>query len=123
MNVRWGKDGFSWSWLNPILSMSGQSIGLSILILWLTLGWGVTESRAWADEPSLMVAQSTQPYLDRLSAAVSEFTLDNGMKFIVLERHQVPVVSFMVYANVGAVNERDGKTGVAHYLEIGRAHV
>ncbi|MFM7471638.1 MAG: insulinase family protein [Nodosilinea sp.] len=97
--------------------MSGQSIGLSILILWLTLGWGVTESRAWADEPSLMVAQSTQPYLDRLSAAVSEFTLDNGMKFIVLERHQVPVVSFMVYANVGAVNERDGKTGVAHYLE------
>ena len=43
--------------------------------------------------------------------------LDNGMKFIVLERRQAPVVSFMIYANVGAVNEADGKTGVAHYLE------
>ncbi|MFM7576562.1 MAG: M16 family metallopeptidase, partial [Microcystaceae cyanobacterium] len=40
-----------------------------------------------------------------------------GMKFIVLKRHQAPVVSFMIHANVGAVNEADGKTGVAHYLE------
>lgn len=58
-----------------------------------------------------------QPYLDRVTDQVTEFTLDNGLKFIVLERHQAPVVSFMLYANVGAVNEEDGKTGVAHYLE------
>ena len=61
--------------------------------------------------------QSIQPYLDRVAEQVSEFTLDNGMKFIVLERHQAPVVSFMIHANVGAVNEADGKTGIAHYLE------
>lgn len=60
---------------------------------------------------------SIQPYLDRVAQQVTEFTLDNGMKFIVLERHQAPVVSFMLYANVGAVNEEDGKTGLAHYLE------
>jgi predicted Zn-dependent peptidase len=58
-----------------------------------------------------------QPYLDRVADAVTEFTLDNGMKFIVLERHQAPVVSFMIYADVGAVDETDGRTGVAHYLE------
>lgn len=62
-------------------------------------------------------AQSIQPYLDRVASAVTEFTLENGMKFIVLERHQAPVVSFMIYADVGAVNEADGRTGVAHYLE------
>ncbi|MEL6601892.1 MAG: pitrilysin family protein [Cyanobacteria bacterium J06614_10] len=63
-------------------------------------------------------SQSTlQPYLDRVAEAVTEFTLDNGMKFIVLEQHDAPVASVMLYANVGASNEEDGKTGVAHYLE------
>jgi len=71
---------------------------------------------AWARQAPL-VAQTIQPYLDRLTEAVTEFTLDNGMKFIVLERHQAPVVSFMIHANVWAVNEAEGKTGVAHYLE------
>ena len=60
---------------------------------------------------------SIQPYLDRVAEEVTEFTLDNGMKFIVLEQHEAPVVSMMLYANVGASNEEDGKTGVAHYLE------
>ena len=60
---------------------------------------------------------SIQPYLDRVAEEVSEFTLDNGMKFIVLEQHDTPVVSMMLYANVGASNEIDGQTGIAHYLE------
>jgi len=33
------------------------------------------------------------------------------MKFIVLERHQAPVVSFLTYADVGGANEPEGKTG------------
>ncbi|MFQ5722968.1 MAG: M16 family metallopeptidase [Terriglobia bacterium] len=48
---------------------------------------------------------------------VTEFTLDNGMRFILVERHQVPVVSFHLYANVGAVNEDVGITGLAHLFE------
>ena len=60
---------------------------------------------------------SIQPYLDRVVQNVSEFRLDNGLKFIVLERHQAPVVSFVTYANVGGADEPDGKTGVAHFLE------
>ncbi|NJR70921.1 MAG: insulinase family protein [Synechococcales cyanobacterium CRU_2_2] len=57
------------------------------------------------------------PYIDRLRQNVSEFTLDNGLRFIVMERHDAPVVSFVTYANVGGVDEPVGKTGVAHYLE------
>ncbi|MEA5582112.1 pitrilysin family protein [Nodularia harveyana UHCC-0300] len=60
---------------------------------------------------------SIQPYLDRVIAQLTEFRLDNGMKFIVLERHQAPVVSFLTYADVGGVDEPEGKTGVAHFLE------
>jgi predicted Zn-dependent peptidase len=48
---------------------------------------------------------------------MTEFTLDNGLKFLVLERHEAPVVSFHTYADVGAVDEVRGITGVAHLFE------
>lgn len=48
---------------------------------------------------------------------VTEFTLNNGMKFIILERHEAPVVSFITHANVGSVDERKGITGISHLLE------
>ncbi len=60
---------------------------------------------------------SLAPYLERLREQITEFQLDNGMTFIVLERHEAPVVSFVTYANVGGVDEPLGKTGVAHFLE------
>ena len=49
--------------------------------------------------------------------SVTEFTLANGMKFIVVERHQVPVVAFHLYVDVGAVDEITGMTGVSHLFE------
>ncbi len=42
---------------------------------------------------------------------VHEFTLDNGLKFLVLERHEAPVVSFHTYADVGSVDEVKGIKG------------
>ena len=48
---------------------------------------------------------------------VTEFSLPNGMHFIVLERHQAPVVSFHSYVNAGSVDDPAGKTGLAHMFE------
>ena len=48
---------------------------------------------------------------------VTEFTLANGLHFIVLERHEAPVVSFHTYVNAGAVDDPAGKTGLAHMFE------
>jgi predicted Zn-dependent peptidase len=48
---------------------------------------------------------------------MTEFTLGNGLEFLVLERHEAPVVSFHTYADVGAVDEVRGITGVAHLFE------
>ena len=48
---------------------------------------------------------------------VHEFTLENGLKFIVLERHEAPVVYFQTYADVGSVDEVKGITGMAHVFE------
>ncbi|MGF1536778.1 MAG: M16 family metallopeptidase [Elainellaceae cyanobacterium] len=58
-----------------------------------------------------------QPYIERALDRITEFTLENGMKFIVFERRDAPVVSFMTYVDVGAAEEEDGETGAAHYLE------
>lgn len=89
-------------------------LGLSLFALLWGLAW---PPLALAQQNRELPGTSIQSYLDRVAQQVTEFTLENGMKFIVLERHQAPVVSFMLYANVGAVNEEDGKTGLAHYLE------
>ena len=84
-----------------------------IVLLWTGLiFFGLNPSGVWASE-----SLSIQPYLDQVSNAVTEFTLDNGLKFIVLEQHQAPVISFMTYCNIGAADEPDGQTGVAHFLE------
>ncbi len=58
-------------------------------------------------------AQSLQEFAKR----VTEFTLPNGMHFIVLERHQAPVVSFHTYINAGSVDDPKGRTGLAHMFE------
>ncbi len=43
--------------------------------------------------------------------------LSNGMKFIILERHEAPVFSGYIYVNVGSVDEVYGNTGIAHVFE------
>jgi predicted Zn-dependent peptidase len=52
-----------------------------------------------------------------IESRVNEFTLANGWKFIVLERHQAPVAAFLTWADVGAVQELTGRTGLAHLFE------
>ncbi|MBW8040153.1 MAG: insulinase family protein [Planctomycetes bacterium] len=63
--------------------------------------------------PTLVRAQHLAEFEQRMT----EFTLDNGLKFLVLERHEAPVVSFHIYADVGAVDEVKGITGMAHLFE------
>jgi hypothetical protein len=55
--------------------------------------------------------------LEALKRRVSTFTLRNGMRWIVLQRHNAPVVACHTYADVGAANEVTGVTGIAHLLE------
>ena len=52
-----------------------------------------------------------------LEEKVREFDLKNGMKFLVVERHEAPVAFCAVAFNVGAANERNNITGISHLLE------
>ena len=48
---------------------------------------------------------------------VSAFTLENGMQFLVVERHTTPQVACRLAIRAGSALEEQGKTGIAHLLE------
>lgn len=62
---------------------------------------------------SLLLAGSFESEVGK----VREFTLDNGLKVIMYENHQAPVISMVTYVNVGSANERPGLTGISHIFE------
>ncbi|MGB7378204.1 MAG: pitrilysin family protein [Rivularia sp. (in: cyanobacteria)] len=102
--------------------MGNFSRRLLALFLALVFCWEFQPLFAFAQTPSKTPTSesnqfSIQPYLNRVVENLTEFKLDNGMKFIVLRRPEAPVVSFVTYADVGGVDEPEGKTGVAHFLE------
>ena len=67
--------------------------------------------------PALLAAQSVAELQKAFEKKVGEFTLANGLHFIVIERHEAPVVSFHTYLNVGSVDDPGGQTGLAHMFE------
>jgi predicted Zn-dependent peptidase len=69
---------------------------------------------AWSLMLSLAKAETT---LYEVQSRVRTFTINNGMQFIVLERHQAPVVSCVTYADAGSAQETKGVTGLAHLFE------
>ena len=48
---------------------------------------------------------------------VQEFFLENGMQFLIVERHNTPQVAFRLAIRAGPALEETGKTGIAHMLE------
>jgi predicted Zn-dependent peptidase len=71
--------------------------------LWLFLLVAVTG--AWAFDFSEMENK------------VTAFTLDNGMRFLVLEDHSAPVVAFAISADVGGASDPKERTGLSHMFE------
>ncbi|MHC4181396.1 MAG: M16 family metallopeptidase, partial [Planctomycetota bacterium] len=63
--------------------------------------------------PGLATAQSLQDFEQR----VTEAALSNGIKVILVERHEAPVAAFVNHVNVGGANEVPGITGLAHLFE------
>jgi zinc protease len=48
---------------------------------------------------------------------VKTFTLQNGMKFLVLEDHSIPTANMYLFWKVGSRNEVHGITGLSHFFE------
>ena len=70
--------------------------------------------------PAKSTAKSAAPAgtgLESLEKQVHEFTLPNGLRFLVVERHESPVFSFETVVNSGSANDQVGTTGIAHMME------
>jgi len=63
------------------------------------------------------VALPVVAFSQTLEEKVQEFTLENGMKFLVVERHEAPVFFGGMAFRVGSIDESPGIYGVSHLLE------
>src|SRR5260370_352117 len=63
------------------------------------------------------VIPAAQQNLKDLEKRVTGFTLTNGLRFVLLERHDAPVISFHTYINGGPLNDPSGQTGLARLME------
>ncbi|MGQ9618471.1 MAG: M16 family metallopeptidase [Candidatus Aminicenantia bacterium] len=56
-------------------------------------------------------------HIANLLETVHSDTLENGLKYIIIEKHALPLVSFYTFYRVGSRNEMPGKRGISHFLE------
>ena len=64
-----------------------------------------------------LVLVFTDAFAFTLGSRVHEYTLRNGLKVLLMERHQSPTISCYIRFKAGSVDEMSGKTGTAHLLE------
>ena len=65
----------------------------------------------------LIITMPSAGYSYEMGDRVLSYTLKNGLRILMVERHLSPTVSLYIRHRVGAVNENDGRTGTAHLLE------
>lgn len=65
----------------------------------------------------LLVSSGFTFDFSELENSVTEHTLKNGLKILIMERHDAPVASFVTYSNVGSADDPKGYTGLAHMFE------
>lgn len=76
------------------------------LILSVIVALLIAVSPAWAQDTA-----RTKTF------GAESFTLQNGMRVVVIPNRRVPVVTHMVWYGVGAADEPPGLSGIAHFVE------
>lgn len=88
-------------------------------------GLGAERSR-WRARVGLLICAFLLPALCRAAASspanaplfpVTELTLTNGLRVLILEDHNCPLVAVQVWYHVGSANEPPGRHGFAHLFE------
>src|SRR5579872_3595207 len=65
---------------------------------------------------AVLPANATTPVQQNTQQAVS-FTLKNGLRLVVIPDHRSPVVTHMVWYQVGGADDPPGLSGTAHFFE------
>src|SRR5262249_56176909 len=64
-----------------------------------------------------LILLSTSTVRRAQAPPVTEATLDNGLRILILEDDRNPIATVQTWYRVGARNEIPGATGLAHFLE------
>lgn len=67
--------------------------------------------------PALLLCLSDSSCAYDLEKQVKTYTLENGLRILMVKRDFSPTVSLYIRHKVGAADEQSGKTGTAHFLE------
>ena len=62
--------------------------------------------------PAVAAPTVKLPYTD-----IHQLKLDNGLRALIVESHNAPVIDVQVWYHVGSKNEPSGRTGFAHFFE------
>ncbi|MEW5922772.1 MAG: pitrilysin family protein [Candidatus Zixiibacteriota bacterium] len=66
----------------------------------------------------LMIAAPLSAFeFSEIEKQIVEYKLDNGLTFIILPRHDAPVVTFITHVDAGCVDDPMGSMGMAHMFE------
>ncbi|MCP3054344.1 M16 family metallopeptidase [Aurantimonas marianensis] len=96
------------------MKLFSRQIGLSALAIAFALPLVARAETVAAPKAEV---ETQQAAAKEKAAALSTFTLDNGLKVVVLPDHRAPVVTQMLYYKVGAADEAPGESGIAHFFE------
>jgi zinc protease len=86
-------------------------IGMKRLVIFL-FGAGCAAAALAGRNPSAAGAPSISE-----SPAVKSLTLENGLRVILLERHNLPLVNVVAAVDAGSKDETDASSGITHILE------
>jgi len=67
--------------------------------------------------PLLFLLFHTHAAAQLTESRVTDHVLKNGMRFLLVERHQSPTFSAVIAFKAGGVDEKTGETGIAHMFE------
>jgi zinc protease len=85
---------------------------LAALVAGLAIG-----APSLAQTPAQPPTAAANPPVPSAASSVTRFTLPNGMTVIVKPDRRAPTAVHMLWVRVGAMDEVDGTSGVAHVLE------
>ena len=89
----------------------------ALAVLALLIAIAPAPAAGAAAKPAAPAPRAVRTGLETLEKQVQEFVLPNGLRFLVVERHQAPVFSFFTVVNSGSANDQVGTTGIAHMME------
>lgn len=103
----------------PIRRAGASAIAILVALSAPVLAQTAEPAPARAEPPaaSSPAGEAAAAKAEAMRPAIESFTLDNGLRVVVLPDHRAPIATQMIWYKVGSADEPKGVSGIAHFLE------